>query len=339
MPSGNVLAGVRRSLTPAIAWTNVTPPASALSLPLTTLAGWTQTAGNYTNVGLTGTRFGVNATLDTNLSYQRPGPPASASYTVTGLVPGANYRVRVTAATELCSNFYLAGETIVAGLSSGQSRYGDAAYMPKVGGGDVSEVLALGVVTLSLPVVATAGGAVTITLGVFAVFGAYGLQLFFSNLAVVPEGPGTPASGLLLFARPLDEALAWSAPRLGSRRVDVDGGGSGRSIWHEGDDHFLSGVARRIPRLTSIQPNGLEATGWESALGWQDFLVAARDGRPLTFHPNRADLTVGLPVRWWEQGVERPVPDVGARFLAQRLTLIASHGPLGVPAAVPFDGY
>lgn len=100
-------------------------------------------------------------------------------------------------------------------------------------------------------------------------------------------GSGSPGyTNELIFRTPLDEAVAWGEPSVGSAFAVAPSGVE--DAWLEAYEYFLAGAARHIPTadVVSLPP----ATGWEGAAGWDALLAWAREKNLLRFYPDGRNL-------------------------------------------------
>lgn len=127
---------------------------------------------------------------------------------------------------------------------------------------------------------------------------------------------------------PLDEAVSYGLPREGSEQVQ---GSSGvEDGWDEGTDYYLAGSARHIPREGANTPEGVFATGWEDADGWDAFLAWARTGKEFRWIFDRN--TLGTYQLSYLVEPRSGPPDLEQSFL-RRLPLIIRN------ASAAYTGY
>jgi hypothetical protein len=154
-----------------------------------------------------------------------------------------------------------------------------------------------------------------------------GMTVCLMDLTTTAPGPG----GGLLFAEPLDRALAFAKRAPGSMQAKGADAAS-LALWHLGTDDVLTGLARWIPLDTGTDRYGTTSTGWhgtDGTDGWRSFLEHARERKRFTFYPDRDNDAVSYECIW-EGEVSRPEPE-GNRAYQQPFAIRSLSGP--------FEGY
>lgn len=83
---------------------------------------------------------------------------------------------------------------------------------------------------------------------------------------------------------PLDDPTTYPMPREGSEAAQ---GSSGvEDAWVAGEDQFLEGTARWIPKDNGNTDEGNASTGWDGADGFASFLSWARGKKVFRFYPD-----------------------------------------------------
>lgn len=176
--------------------------------------------------------------------------------------------------------------------------------------------------------VADVSGAVTVRIGEWGQSIAINGSITIYAIAF-REVVGTATAKQLLFR--LDAALAWNAPKEGSRNRRSEFG-LGALYELPGVDYFLRGTARRIPQTApvgGVMDDGATITAWDDDGGWQDFLPAGRDKQLLTFYPDASDLLTSVSC-YLVEPMQGP-PDLdGPGYYQLPIKLVSSS---------PFDGY
>ena len=95
----------------------------------------------------------------------------------------------------------------------------------------------------------------------------------------------------LIFAYPLDEAVAFSQPREGSQVIETPSGT--RDAWIVAHDQLLSGVLRWIPGEDAVSPT---RTGWDGATGVRAWLESARAQNVFRWIPDSTVLGTYYPM-------------------------------------------
>jgi hypothetical protein len=93
---------------------------------------------------------------------------------------------------------------------------------------------------------------------------------------------GTSFANTLNFGYPLDGAISWPEPRLGSEFRQAPSGIE--DAWIVGNDYYLEGAMRWIPTANTTDPL---ATGWDGATGVSAFLAWARAKNQFRFYPDK----------------------------------------------------
>lgn len=157
---------------------------------------------------------------------------------------------------------------------------------------------------LSVQGVADGAGALEVQLGAFnSDFVGGPRWAYFDDVTVDELVAG--GSGLLRFGYPADSALAAPVLRPRTRRFS-DGSGTERGQRTAFVDR-LQLEARWIPRLDGLTVEGHQASGWEGATGWEQFLAHAWAGGTFTYHPDQENLGLGYLCT-----LEQPRPFGGA---------------------------
>lgn len=102
---------------------------------------------------------------------------------------------------------------------------------------------------------------------------------------------------------PLDDPMSYPVPRDGFDSVQ---GTSGvEDAWVAGEDQYLEGTARWIPRDDGNTDEGNPATGWDGANGFAAFLSWARGKRVFRFYPD----LVGAPLVYYSMYLREPMAE------------------------------
>lgn len=180
---------------------------------------------------------------------------------------------------------------------------------------------------LSVAATTDGSGNLTVKLGVFAwtTTGDAGLErfAFWDDLVISLATPPSAPSGSLTFW--CDVGESYPQPRKNSTMLD---GVTGRIRALAGIDDLFKCTARRIPAVGGTQDDGNVITGWDDAAGWQQFLVAARDQRVMTFYPDVTALGTSYPVVLVEPIDAAPPDKDGQKKFKQDLTLRSLTGPV-----------
>lgn len=123
-----------------------------------------------------------------------------------------------------------------------------------------------------------------------------------------PIGVARGLGAGIVWGAAFDKTLAFGFPMLAVKTYPSNrpGASSSRAMiggeldaWTKGSDRLLSFRLPAIPPTTEADPYGYgEATGWDDADGWLDFLAFARAKNTLRFAPVLASYASGDPATW-----------------------------------------
>lgn len=142
---------------------------------------------------------------------------------------------------------------------------------------------------LSVSTAADAAGALAVSVG-FTPPSGLGHQVWFDDLRLQLD---------IVLRDPLEQAVSYSEPRPDFEAFEFSSGVE--DAWDAGENFFLAGAARWIPKDA-----GSGITGWDSSTGWAAFLAWARRKRVWDFYPDEADLLTYYRVVLTEPMKDRP---------------------------------
>lgn len=308
--------GTKRGKIAAIGWQKISYAEVTQGMGLSVYANPAAFEADWTfHPGMGGfpASFGVANIFTDGIQFSWNGGEGDAYYekTIAGLMAGTSYDMLVTVSK--ASGFDFTGDHVM--------EVDHAGGTTELGGG----VPMAQQVTVRCRVTASALGSVTVRIG------NWEHNIVLNGLTTIRtiefrELDGVESAKQLLFR--LDAALAWSAPKEGSRNRRSEYG-LGALYELPGVDYFLRGSARRIPQLGGVMDDGETITGWDEDGGWQDFLVAARDKQLLTFYPDVSDLGTSVSC-YLVEPLQGPPDHDGPGYYQLPIKLVSSS---------PFDGY